>query len=58
MSKLKEILGSVDKKLWIYLGVILAIALIGIIVSVITYNINKFNTLKNNFNEYIILNKI
>lgn len=43
MSKLKEILGSVDKKLWIYLGVILAIALIGIIVSVITYNINNSN---------------
>ena len=43
MDKVKETLKSIDKKLLIYLGVVVVIAIIGIVASIIVYKINNSN---------------
>lgn len=43
MSKVKEIVKSLDKKLLIYLGIVVFVAIVGIIVSVVVYKINNSN---------------
>lgn len=43
MGKVKEALKSVDKKLFIYLGIVLFIAVVGIIIAVVIYHVNNSN---------------
>lgn len=43
MDKIKEALKAIDKKLFIYLGIVVFIAIVGIVVSIVIYQIKNSN---------------